>query len=164
MPIVNVRDIGTIGVISDIAPWDLPPGALTDGMNFRASAGKIQAAGGLREAKFQTPIGDELGHLSQAVDLDNNSSWLLYGEKTITEWDGVSTRSILGSMSLNVVDSSRWSSCHVGAQTFMNHPNWYPMSWLDLDNVDQNDCQILPWGQGQTWQDASMSTNVIRSH
>ena len=50
MPILNVREIGQAGIISDIAPWDLPPSALTDGMNFRVAAGKIQTVGGLRNA------------------------------------------------------------------------------------------------------------------
>ena len=41
-----VREIGSVGVISDVAAWDLPPNALTDGRNFRVAAGKVSASGG----------------------------------------------------------------------------------------------------------------------
>ena len=43
--LANVRDIGSVGVISDVAAWDLPPNALTDGRNSRG-LGKVSASGG----------------------------------------------------------------------------------------------------------------------
>jgi hypothetical protein len=165
MPVLNVREMGQIGVVSDIAPWDLPASALTDGMNFRAANGKIETIGGLRDADFQNPEGDELGHLSQNTDLEGNSSWVVFGESTVRQWDGVTGRDLLQNVgALSLRDSSKWSSCKVGAQTFANHPDSFPMSWLDLNNADLNDLEWLPFGQGDTWEQAGKSTFVIRAH
>lgn len=169
MPIASVRQMGSVGVISDVAAWDLPPSALTDGMNFRASNGKIETVGGLREVVFNAPDDsdntDELGHLSQGTDLEGNSSWLILGETTIREWDGVSSVDRLnGLTALSVREPADWSTCRVGAQTFMNHPDTFPMSWGDWNNADQNYCKWLPFGQGKTWEQAGCSTFVLRSH
>jgi hypothetical protein len=169
MPILNVREMGTIGVISDVAPWDLPPSALTDGMNFRASSGKIETVGGLRDAIYKAADGndnaDEIGHLSQGTDLEGNSSWLVLGEKTINEWDGVSSIDRLnGLTTLSIREPADWSTCRVGAQTFMNHPDSFPMSWGDWNNADQNYCKWLPFGPGKTWEQAGCSTFVLRAH
>ena len=171
MPVMNVRDIGRIGVVSDTAAWDLPPSALTDGMTFRAANGKVQAVGGLRDAQFPNESSDELGHLSQQTDLEGNSSWVVYGEKTVSQWDGSSARDLLVDVGpLSLTDPSKWSSCKVGAQTFMNHPKSHPMNWLDLNNADQFNCQWLIWGDigdglgSQTWKDLGYKTSCIRSH
>lgn len=169
MPIANVRQMGSVGVISDVAPWDLPPSALTDGMNFRASSGKIQTVGGLRQEVFRNSNGgtntDELGHMSQGTDLEGNSSWLLLGKKTISEWDGVTSVDRLNGLTeLDVRDPADWSTCRVGAQTFMSHPDTFPMSWGDWNNASQNYCKWLPFGQGDDWEDAGCSTFTLRSH
>jgi len=192
MPVLNVREIGQIGVVSDIAPWDLPPSALTDGMNFRATSGKIQTTGGLKNAQYAwfpdrngeiapPSSQDQLGHLSQQTDLEGNSSWVVYGEKSVRQWDGSQVRSLLdnvgdaddASMTDTVEkvfdpplrDPARWSSCKVGAQTFMNHPDSFPMSWLDLNNADNFVCEWLPWSPEKgTWEEAGCSTFAIRSH
>ena len=47
MPILNIREMGSIGVVSDVAPWDLPPAAFSDGMNFRLASGKAITSGGI---------------------------------------------------------------------------------------------------------------------
>ena len=175
MPVMSVRDIGRIGVVSDTAAWDLPPSALTDGMNFRALNGKVQAVGGLRDAEFPNESSDELGHLSQQTDLDGNGSWVVYGEKTVTQWDGSDslegTRDLLADVGeLSLTDASKWSSCKVGAQTFMNHPDSHPMHWFDRDNSDLYDCQWLTWGETEagggikTWKDLGYKTSCLRAH
>jgi hypothetical protein len=165
MPIINVREIGRTGIISDVAPWDIPVSALTDGMNFRATNGKIQTAGGLRNAEYPNAEADQLGHLSQQTDRAGNSSWLVYGEKTVKQWDGSTAKDLLTSVgALNLKDPAKWSSCKVGAQTFMNHPDSYPMHWFDADNTS-NVCEWLPWSPASgTWEQASRSAFVIRSH
>jgi hypothetical protein len=162
MPILNVREMGSIGVVSDIAPWDLPPSALTDGVNFRMSAGKIQSAGGLRLSAF--PQDDELGHVAQSTDLDKNSLWIVLGEKTIRWWDGTGSGSIANNLTFpDLRDPHKWSSCQIGAQLFFNHPDWYPIVWEDRDaQVEQ--AQMLPWSPGVTWEAADKSCKVLRAH
>ena len=45
MPLVPLSDFGMSGVVSDAAPWDLPPNALTDGRNFRIHNGRLGPSG-----------------------------------------------------------------------------------------------------------------------
>ena len=67
MPILNIRDMGTVGVNTDVAPWELPPAALSYGFNFRMSAGKIQSAGGV------APVGPDFNDkVGVAVRFSNN--------------------------------------------------------------------------------------------
>ena len=72
MPILNVRNIGSTGVNSDIEPWDLPPDALTDGINYRLSANKLQSVGGARPVA--AACGDQIGHITQRTDYSGNSN------------------------------------------------------------------------------------------
>ena len=81
MPILNVRNIGSTGVNSDIEPWDLPPDALTDGINYRLSANKLQSVGGTKP--MAPASGDELGHITQSTDFLGNSTWVLAGENSV---------------------------------------------------------------------------------
>ena len=93
MPVLNVREIGNMGVISDIAPWDLPASALTDGMNFRASNGKIITCGGVKDSSGG-PMGHVWGLVDQSTDFDQNSLWVLMGNDAVKVFDGTSTRDI----------------------------------------------------------------------
>ena len=61
--LLNIRDIGGTGINSDLAPWDLPPNALTDGRNFRVNSGKLQASGGSQ--LLLEGAGGKIGHVNQ---------------------------------------------------------------------------------------------------
>lgn len=164
MPILNVRDLGSTGVITDIEPWDLPPGALSDGINFRASSGKIITCGGLRDAAGGD-TGDELGHITQSTDLDKNSLWVLLGEKSIRVFDGAAIQSVDQNISFppGLSNPDLWSTCQIGAMVFMNHPEWFPIYWEDRDGAVEL-AKMLPWAPGQLWSDVNYSCKVLRAH
>lgn len=171
MPILNVREMGSAGVITDIAPWDLPPSALTDGMNFRVQSGKIQTVGGLRDASGG-PVGDELGHITQSTDLDKNSLWVLLGQSTVKTFDGQTTQSIDASLTFPsaqaMAEPHKWSSCQIGSIVVMNHPSWVPIYWEDRDAAVEQ-AQYLPWkydaeANPVPWSTPNVSCKVIRAH
>lgn len=164
MPLVTIRDIGSVGVITDIAPWDLPPAALTDGMNFRATSGKIQTVGGLKDASGGG-FDDVIGHIAQSTDLDKNSLWLLLGAKTIKAFDGNSVISIDLDVDFpkDFLEPELWSTCQVGAMVFMNHPEWFPIYWEDRDAAVEQ-CEMLQWSPTESWEDKNYTCNVLRSH
>ena len=164
MPIVNIRDIGAVGVITDIAPWDLPPAALSDGMNFRASSGKIQTVGGLHDVS-NGGFGDLIGHIAQSTDLDKNSLWLLLGANTIKAFDGNRADSIDGNLTFpkELINPELWSTCQIGAMVFMNHPEWFPIYWEDRDAALEQ-AKMLQWSPTESWQDKGYTCRVIRAH
>ena len=167
MPILNVRNIGSVGVVSDIAPWDLPPEALSDGINFRLSANKLQSVGGTKPTA--PPIGDQLGHINQSKDFSSNSTWVVCGESDIYLYDGTAYTPIAGSLSrsdsrFSNLDSTLWSTAKIGQVIFFNHPQLYPLYWVD-DGSTGGEVKPLPWHEGEeTWDEKGYSCKLIRAH
>ena len=123
MPILNIRDMGTVGVNSDIAPWELPPSALSEGVNFRMSNGKIQSAGGIDIVGGV--VGDDIGHITNTRNWDTDSRWIALGRNGIYLLDAGTWKDISGSISISNLDESLWSTCRIGRVTFINHPDLY---------------------------------------
>ena len=164
MPILNIREMGAVGVVSDIAPWDLPPPAFSDGMNFRLLSGKVKSTGG-REI-LSANAGRDIGHITQSTDLKGNSSWVVCGQDAVLLFDGYSFYLLSGAGSFNV-DANKWTSAGIGNVTFLNNPEDHPIYWTDDSGTSPSDLEYLPWHIGQTtqtWADVGMSCNIIRSH
>ena len=177
MPILNIREMGSIGVVSDVAPWDLPPPAFSDGMNFRLVSGKAQTTGGLESVSINA--GQDIGHIAQSTDLKGNSSWLVCGERSILMFNGNDFYTLTGLAAERLkntvnVDPSAWSSAKIGNVSFFNNPELTPVYWADEgESTTPSDLKYLPWHIGvdeegnlatETWADVGMSCNIIRSH
>jgi hypothetical protein len=166
MPILNVRNIGSTGVNSDIEPWDLPPDALTDGINYRLSANKLQSVGGTKP--MAPASGDELGHITQSTDFLGNSTWVLAGENTVKLYDG-STYTDVGEglrsreARFANLDPTKWSSSQIGQVVYLNHPQLYPIYWTNQGG--NTDMAPLPWHVGEeTWDDVGNSCRILKAH
>ena len=177
MPILNIRELGSIGVVSDIAPWDLPPAAFSDGINFRLVSGKVQTAGGIEA--ISAIAGRDVGHITQSTDLRGNSSWLVCGDDAILLFDGTDFVRLSGDAARVIreavnVDYTKWTSANIGNVTFFNNPEFNPFYWVDTDDLDPGNLEYLPWHMGidgetgqpftETWVDAGMSCNIMRAH
>ena len=164
MPILNIREMGSIGVVSDVAPWDLPPAAFSDGMNFRLASGKAITTGGVERVSGNAE--QTLGHITQSTDLGGNSSWIVCGDSGILLFDGNEFTPLL-SDPISVEDARKWSSAKIGNVTFFNHPELTPLYWRDADEFTVSPLDQLPWHIGdttETWEDVGMSCNIIRAH
>jgi hypothetical protein len=171
MPILNVRNIGSVGVNSDIEPWDLPPDALTDGVNYRLSSNKVQSVGGTKPVAAAS--GDQLGHINQSTDFSGNSTWVVAGENSVMLYDGQSYTDIGSSVRRDVrfadLDPVKWSSCRIGQVMFLNHPDLYPIYWVDGQGTG-GAAEALPWhidsdpAKSETWDGKSNSCRIIRAH
>ena len=166
MPVLNVRNIGSVGVISDIEPWDLPPDALSDGVNYRLSANKLQSVGGTMP--IGPKCGDQLGHINQATDFLGNSTWVVCGENTVKLFNGqefIDVGDNLRSIEPKFanLDPTLWSSCQIGQVVFLNHPQLYPLYWVnDGGNVD---LKPLWWHiNEETWEDVGYSCRYLCAH
>ena len=167
MPVLNIRNIGSEGVNSDIEPWDLPPASLTDGINYRLSANKVQSVGGTVPA---APVaGDQLGHITQSTDFSGNSTWVLCGENSIKLYDGQQYTDIGSTVRtmdprFSNLDATEWSSCRIGQVVFLNHPQLYPIYWVDGQGA-VGQAQKLDWHIGdETWDDKGNSCRILRAH
>lgn len=157
--LANVRDIGGAGVISDVAAWDLPPNALTDGRNFRVSAGKIVASGGSELASTSGSAGGEIGHLEQSTDFEGKTAWLACHDTGIDSYESNAFTNLYDSGS---VDPSGWTSCQIGQVTFFNNPAIHPVYFTDWSGSDP--VSELNWSPGQTWASADVSCRILQAH
>ena len=166
MPILNLREMGSVGVVSDIAPWDLPPNALSDGMNFRLQSGKIQSAGGIDPVSPDSP--DRLGHIAQSTDALGDSSWVVCGRSSVSLLRANGFDNLSGE-NLSNSDATKWSTCQIGSVMFLNHPDLYPMYWVDEPGNVNTPIKPLPWHLGgaddtETWQDKGYRCRILRAH
>ena len=170
MPILNIRNIGSTGVNSDIEPWDLPPDALSDGINYRLSANKLQSVGGTKP--IAPAAGDQIGHIVQSTDFSGNSTWVLAGENSIKIYDGqdyidIGTALRSAETRFAGLDPTKWSTCQIGQVVFLNHPQLYPVYWVNQGSA--GNAEPLPWhvsgdSSEESWDDVAKSCRLLRAH
>ena len=141
----NIRQIGAAGVNSDIAPWDLPENALSDGRNFRVASGKVQSSGGSR-IEFESETSAPIGHVAFTEDYTDNSLWVACTEAGIEFYDSSNEWELIDGFDLATPDPWRWSSCRIGQVLFLNHPDKYP---IFFPNATGQSAQELPWSDDQ---------------
>ena len=111
--------------------------------------------------------GDELGHITQSTDFLGNSTWVLAGENTVKLYDG-STYTDVGEdlrareARFANLDPTKWS-CQIGQAVFLNHPQLYPIYWMNQGG--NMDMEPLWWHEGEeTWDDKGNSCRILRAH
>lgn len=161
--LINVRDIGSVGVITDLAPWDLPPNALTDGRNFRVRSGKIQSSGGSKlVGDGSSKARGSIGHLCQTSDFEGNSAWLACHDKGV---DSYFNKEFTGIYDADV-NQHQWTSCQIGQVTFLNNPAINPIYFTDWGSGAET-AEKLPWVAGQNgrdWDAEQVSARILQSH
>jgi hypothetical protein len=157
--IFNVRNIGQAGVISDIAPWDLPDNALSDGRNFRVSSGKIQASGGSK-LHSKHGAGAELGHIDQGITFNGEGLWFVCGADGIHTYNGAGFDFQHGAN----VNPDGWSTCKIGRVMFFNHPEYKPVYFASEDE-NSSGISPLPWSPRHgDWAARGCKAKVLASH
>jgi hypothetical protein len=160
--LINVRGIGAMGVISDVAAWDLPPNALTDGRNFRVMAGKIQSSGGSKMVNVNGSASGDIGHILQSSDFEGNSSWIVCTDSTLESYTDQKFHTVLDIG--REVDEHAWTSCQIGQVTFINNPSINPVYFTDWKTGAEQAIK-LPWvAGGDLWEDRGISARIIQSH
>jgi hypothetical protein len=163
--LINVRGIGATGVISDVAAWDLPPNALTDGRNFRVMAGKIQSSGGSKMVNVNGSASGDIGHILQSSDFEGNSSWIVCTDSTLESYTEQKFHTVLDIG--REVDEHAWTSCQIGQVTFINNPSLNPVYFTDWSTGAEQAIK-LPWvaggRDGDLWEDRGVSARIIQSH
>ena len=79
MPILNIRDLGTVGVNTDVAPWELPPARVERWDQLPDVLRQVQSAGGLVSV---ADAGDEMGHITPTKNFDL-VKWIVMGKDSI---------------------------------------------------------------------------------
>jgi hypothetical protein len=153
----NIRQIGSAGVNTDIAPWDLPENALSNGRNFRVMAGKIQSSGGSRP-EFLEKTSGEIGHIAYTEDYQGARMWIACTSAGIEKYGDDNKWSVVSAMTTS--DPSLWSSCRIGQVLFLNHPEKWPVFFESATSSIQK----LPWSPTQSSWESVCQAKILCSH
>ena len=153
----NIRQIGSAGINTDIAPWDLPENALSQGRNFRVMAGKVQSSGGSKPEFLEQTAG-EIGHIAYTEDYNGARMWIACTTAGIEKYGDDNKWSVVSAMTTS--DPSLWSSCRIGQVLFLNHPELQPVYFSSATSGISN----LPWSKDEDSWANICSAKILCSH
>ena len=84
MPLYPIRNLGAVGVIRDLDPYDLPPNAFSNGLNVSISGSAIAKAVGYNSVSGLTDIVHGVGWLNTV----ENSHIYAKTDGSIWKWNG----------------------------------------------------------------------------
>ncbi|MCS5736570.1 hypothetical protein, partial [Herbiconiux daphne] len=70
MAFYQIKDIGKVGVVTDLSPTDLPPNAFTDALNARFIGGQITKFGGNKPITYNGPEDSIVAYAIQPMPFD----------------------------------------------------------------------------------------------
>ena len=159
---LQIRDIGHHGVNSDLSPWELPPSALTSGLNYRVMNNTVHTFGGY---SVRTNFGVPIHHIQYVPAA--NPTWLACGVNTdsardVFAWTGGPTWDrITGSTAYTTQQDDAWQTDFLGRIPIVNNPGDAPRYWPG--QVTSNDLEIVPWDASNSWADVGFTCKSIRA-
>ena len=133
MALIPVNNVGEVGIVKDINPWELPPNVWSDGNNVRAEHGAITKSPGYAEVMATCPIVPlYITNLNTAAD----NYWIVAGTAAIhvykdsnDTWYNI-TRSSGG---YNATAEENWTSTVLGGILVMANGYDDPQFWALTD-------------------------------
>ena len=86
MPIVPITDVGKVGIIEDIPPYNLPPNAWSGGNNVRFLDNGVKKIDGYSEVMATCPFAPY--YIQPYLDAGGTYYWIAYGNTDIAVWNG----------------------------------------------------------------------------
>jgi len=92
MALIPIDNVGEVGIVKDINPWQLPPNVWSDGNNVRSEHGAIVKSPGYSEVMATVPVAPYyVTHLVTGV----NEYWIVGGLTAIHAYDDSSVSNTL---------------------------------------------------------------------
>ena len=88
MPLVPFDNVGSIGIIKDVPPYNLPQGAWSDGNNVRFLDNGVKKIAGYKEVMATCPFAPYYIH--PYLTANGLYYWIAYGATDIAVWTGTS--------------------------------------------------------------------------
>jgi hypothetical protein len=85
MPLVPINNLGSVGIIKDVPPYNLPPNAWSNGNNVRFINDGVKKIRGYTEVMATCPFPPY--YIFPYQDSEDNYYWLAFGEDDIAVWD-----------------------------------------------------------------------------
>jgi len=160
--LIDIANVGSIGLITDIEPISLPLHAISAGNNFKCKNGFIEPVP--TAETITTPTGFNAGYLLGIITA-SDMFILAAGRSAIKVYDGTSwsdISSVAGYAGLSADDELLWSGCVLGSIPILNNFNSVPEYWSP--QLVTQVMQPLQFDASNTWLAKNYSAKVIRSH
>lgn len=161
--VLKLNNLGDKGLNSDIPPFELPPGFISYGTNFRVRNGTIAPFNGSLSA-IDSPGSANVGFLKH-VRIKQGDYWVqasrtqvLIANNDIEGWSDISSKNY------DIPDGGQfnWTGAQLGQILVMNNNYVFPEYWAN-DDV-QTDLLLLPFSPTQTWEDRRLHCKSMRVH
>ena len=156
MGIVSVAPVGAIGIVKDIKPAELPPGAWSDGRNVQFQQGAVNSAPDSVVLLQDTPIALNSA-IPSAITTNGFASWVVGGATklyafvvgTLTDISRVSGGAYTGAA------GKRWSGGVLSGITVVHNGTDVPQAWMTPDPA----VPVIPLANWPT----GLTANCLRS-
>lgn len=159
--VASISNIGSKGLNTDIAEWDLPAEYITHGSNFRVFSGSIVSS--LPPSEWSTaPALFNPGFLMWVQSI--NSLWLIAGRNKVYAFDGSAWYDISSGLypGLSADHEINWTGCMMGNIALVNNPQHYPEYWSQVSSGQV--LQPLQFDDLNTWEEKGYTFKILRSH
>ena len=92
MALINIDNVGQVGIVKEKSSWTLPPNVWSDGNNVKTEEGSIKKCPGYSEVMATCPIAPY--HITQ-ITLGNPEYWVVGGLTAIYAYDNTGTSTTL---------------------------------------------------------------------
>ena len=107
MSLVPITNVGQVGIIQDIPPYNLPPNGWSGGNNVRFLDNGVKKCAGYEEVMATCPFAPY--YLQPYLDNANTYYWIAYGATDIAVWNGSTwtdvTRQATNTLSAGINDT-----------------------------------------------------------
>ena len=92
MALINIDNVGQVGIVKEKSSWNLPPNVWSDGNNVKTEEGSIKKCPGYSEVMATCPIAPY--HITQ-ITLGNPEYWVVGGLTAIYAYDNTGSSTTL---------------------------------------------------------------------
>ena len=116
----SINGAGFKGINTDLAPWELEPEVISEGINFRNDGNRIVSVGA--HSVLATPPGDINAGFIMPVNTATAQFWLVAGRNAVwvydgSTWDDISSGAYTG---ITGAGELNWSGCMLGKIPIIN--------------------------------------------
>jgi len=131
LALINVENLGELGIVKDIPSYQLPQNAWSDGNNVRTLDNAIKKVDGYQEIISSCPV---TAYFVAPLESGSNYFWIAAGLTKVYAHDGSSwsniTRQTAGSdVDYSATAAKSWTACVVGGVLILDNGVDDPQEW-----------------------------------
>jgi hypothetical protein len=111
MALINIDNVGQVGIVKEKSSWNLAPNVWSDGNNVKTEEGSIKKCAGYSEVMATCPIAPY--HITQ-ITLGNPEYWVVGGLNAIYAYDNTGSSTTLNG---DINSSTTFTGCTRGADS-----------------------------------------------